>query len=60
MGALTDKASTAQIRTDGGNGQPAGPTKHAGPHGQPGKPEPDPARPRHIITEPGMGYRFVA
>ena len=22
--------------------------------------EPDPARPRHLITEPGMGYRFVA
>jgi two-component system KDP operon response regulator KdpE len=22
--------------------------------------EPDPARPRHFITEPGMGYRFVA
>jgi two-component system, OmpR family, KDP operon response regulator KdpE len=21
--------------------------------------EPDPARPRHLITEPGMGYRFV-
>ncbi len=20
--------------------------------------EPDPARPRHLITEPGMGYRF--
>jgi two-component system KDP operon response regulator KdpE len=23
-----------------------------------GKLEPDPARPRHLITEPGMGYRF--
>jgi two-component system, OmpR family, KDP operon response regulator KdpE len=22
--------------------------------------EPDPAHPRHLITEPGMGYRFVA
>jgi two-component system, OmpR family, KDP operon response regulator KdpE len=22
--------------------------------------EPDPARPRHLLTEPGMGYRFVA
>jgi len=22
--------------------------------------EPDPARPRYLITEPGMGYRFVA
>jgi two-component system KDP operon response regulator KdpE len=22
--------------------------------------ERDPARPRHLITEPGMGYRFVA
>jgi two-component system KDP operon response regulator KdpE len=22
--------------------------------------EPDPARPRHLITEPGMGYRFMA
>ncbi len=22
--------------------------------------EPDPSRPRHLITEPGMGYRFVA
>ena len=21
--------------------------------------EPDPARPRHLLTEPGMGYRFV-
>lgn len=21
--------------------------------------EPDPARPRHFLTEPGMGYRFV-
>jgi two-component system KDP operon response regulator KdpE len=21
--------------------------------------EPDPAHPRHLITEPGMGYRFV-
>jgi len=21
--------------------------------------EPDPARPRHLVTEPGMGYRFV-
>ena len=21
--------------------------------------EPDPARPRHIVTEPGMGYRFI-
>ena len=21
--------------------------------------EPDPARPRHLITEPGIGYRFV-
>ena len=21
--------------------------------------EPDPSRPRHLITEPGMGYRFV-
>ena len=21
--------------------------------------EPDPARPRHLITEPGLGYRFV-
>jgi two-component system, OmpR family, KDP operon response regulator KdpE len=20
--------------------------------------EPDPSRPRHLITEPGMGYRF--
>ena len=20
--------------------------------------EPDPARPRHLLTEPGMGYRF--
>jgi two-component system KDP operon response regulator KdpE len=20
--------------------------------------EPDPARPRHLVTEPGMGYRF--
>lgn len=20
--------------------------------------EPDPAKPRHLITEPGMGYRF--
>jgi two-component system KDP operon response regulator KdpE len=23
-----------------------------------GKLEPDPARPRHLLTEPGMGYRF--
>ena len=22
--------------------------------------EPDPSRPRYLITEPGMGYRFVA
>jgi two-component system KDP operon response regulator KdpE len=22
--------------------------------------EPDPARPRHLLTEPGMGYRFIA
>jgi len=22
------------------------------------KPETDPARPRHLLTEPGMGYRF--
>ena len=22
--------------------------------------EPDPARPRHLRTEPGMGYRFSA
>jgi two-component system KDP operon response regulator KdpE len=22
--------------------------------------EPDPARPRHLLTEPGMGYRFVS
>ncbi|HET9138654.1 winged helix-turn-helix domain-containing protein, partial [Actinophytocola sp.] len=22
--------------------------------------EPDPARPRHLITEPGIGYRFTA
>jgi DNA-binding response OmpR family regulator len=22
--------------------------------------EPDPAHPRHLLTEPGMGYRFVA
>lgn len=22
--------------------------------------EPDPSRPRHFITEPGMGYRFEA
>jgi two-component system KDP operon response regulator KdpE len=22
--------------------------------------EPDPARPRYLITEPGMGYRFVS
>jgi len=21
--------------------------------------EPDPARPRHLITEPGMGYRYL-
>ena len=21
--------------------------------------EPDPSRPRHLLTEPGMGYRFV-
>ena len=21
--------------------------------------EPDPSRPRYLITEPGMGYRFV-
>jgi two-component system KDP operon response regulator KdpE len=21
--------------------------------------EPDPARPRHLVTEPGIGYRFV-
>jgi two-component system KDP operon response regulator KdpE len=21
--------------------------------------EPDPARPRHLVTEPGMGYRFT-
>ena len=21
--------------------------------------EPDPARPRHLLTEPGIGYRFV-
>jgi two-component system KDP operon response regulator KdpE len=21
--------------------------------------EPDPSRPRHLVTEPGMGYRFV-
>jgi two-component system, OmpR family, KDP operon response regulator KdpE len=21
--------------------------------------EPTPARPRHLITEPGMGYRFI-
>jgi two-component system KDP operon response regulator KdpE len=20
--------------------------------------EPDPSRPRHLLTEPGMGYRF--
>jgi two-component system KDP operon response regulator KdpE len=20
--------------------------------------EPDPSRPRHLVTEPGMGYRF--
>jgi two-component system KDP operon response regulator KdpE len=22
--------------------------------------EPDPARPRYLLTEPGMGYRFAA
>ena len=22
--------------------------------------EPDPSHPRHLITEPGIGYRFVA
>ncbi|MFZ3005710.1 MAG: winged helix-turn-helix domain-containing protein, partial [Phenylobacterium sp.] len=22
--------------------------------------EPDPAKPRHIVTEPGVGYRFIA
>jgi two-component system KDP operon response regulator KdpE len=22
--------------------------------------ETDPSRPRHLLTEPGMGYRFVA
>jgi two-component system KDP operon response regulator KdpE len=21
--------------------------------------EPDPARPRHLLTEPGLGYRFT-
>jgi two-component system KDP operon response regulator KdpE len=21
--------------------------------------EPDPTRPRHLLTEPGMGYRFM-
>jgi two-component system KDP operon response regulator KdpE len=21
--------------------------------------EPDPAQPRHLLTEPGMGYRFT-
>jgi two-component system, OmpR family, KDP operon response regulator KdpE len=22
--------------------------------------EPDPSHPRHLITEPGVGYRFIA
>jgi two-component system KDP operon response regulator KdpE len=21
--------------------------------------EPDPSRPRHLLTEPGLGYRFI-
>jgi two-component system KDP operon response regulator KdpE len=25
-----------------------------------GKLEMEPSRPRHLVTEPGMGYRFIA